>query len=427
MKIAKKLAAGFLSAVLLCSLTGCKEQSTSDDNSSSDKIDTSAGMLTSDDSNTSDVEDPPKEFHEVLAEMAAVANYNYSTYLTADYIETTYVRSDDPTVDGLVPKKENKTMTVEFSGSANEKGGFALRDFVIDADLFGEGNKKYPLIDLVAIDESVYVNVKPVVDIVKELFGDSAEIPAVFNEVEYILITADDVVKYGETIADEMLTTSIGTPDVDTDAPVDLDAIKKAFTESGKVTTEFVKNLYEKNKDLIKRTDNTYALTINKSNFKDYVGIVNAMINDGSLKKFIEDAAKPLASVPNFDVSGLDEIDASIDELKEQLASFNYDEIPDFSITYELTAPSKDVNEYTITLTATTPDNEGNVSNIKLVNKIVPTDGANIVAPANAMTIGELVQKVQDEMASALPESGLGDDIDPSFSFPMNSTFGTVA
>lgn len=413
MKISKKLTAGLLSAALLCSFTGCKEQSggTSSDGKTS-VTSQGAGGAGADNSNTSVAEEQPKEFHEVLEDMAKVGDFNFSTNLTVDFVETTYDTPIGRTTDGEaeqpIERNENKQLKASFDGMANDDGDFVISNLTVNVD------ESYSLGNIIKSGEQVYVNIKPLVESLKG--SDANSVPPIFDDIEYIVITADDVKKYGEQYGSEALTEG--------DAEIDTEAIEKAFTEAGNVATAFVKSVYEKNKSLVVREDNTYTLSINKSNYKKYLTVLSAMLDDGSLKKFIEDFTTPLKDIPSFEVDGLDDLDATLDELKTQIAQLKDEDIPEFDITYTLTAPKGNVKDYAVTFSATIPDEDGNPTTVKMVSTITPTDNVDIAIPKTATTVDELMQRLEELQGAGNPDIIYDPHLtDPSFDPSLNPSF----
>lgn len=385
MKTAKTILAGILSVAMLCSITGCKER---------EKLDSSSGdgatYNEAEESVSSTVEETSKTFSEVLEQLSNIASYNFITDLTLDYTSVSDEGADDNIVESEITQK---SVALSINGCANNNGDFAISDFVVDADL-GGGTGSFSLGDAVVIDENIYINVYQILSTFAEIAD--TEMPVDLKDLEYVVITAGDIQNLGELIEQQLSSSDSLVSESTVESPsIDSEVVEEAFTYAVDTLAAFVKNVCKKSESLVICEDNTYTITLNKSNYMAYMDIILSMIEDGSLKNLINDITESFLAIPGVSLGEMEDVDSMINKWKTYILEINDENILDFSITYTLTIPTAENNSYVGEFSADIPDENGNPIAIAMRNTLIPQDKVSVIVPTNVLTVEEFMQKAQ--------------------------------
>lgn len=373
--------ASLFCAVMLASLSGCAENG----NSSND-----SGAANT--SNSSEAEEKPKTIAEVLGDFSGVKNYDYSLEFTATGVVASAVPLDNDSAGGLVEtQKDTQTVSVSLNGSANEKGEMSFMDIGVTADLFGDGVKPMKLSDIVVTENTAYINLKPIVALVKEQAGEYIELPEAFGEIEYVSITEEDIKKLADMLGENA--TVDGTDFASIDKEQAAEGIASLYDKS----VAFMKAFYGKN-EFITQDENTYTFKVDKSNYKTFVDATVAVIDDGSMKTYLLGVEESLAFFNTEDNAAVDigDIDETLAQMKEELTAITDEDIGDMTMTATLVAPFKDDKSYRLNISGSVTDEDGYKSEVGFKFEVTPKDSVEITAPSNVTALDELISVIQE-------------------------------
>lgn len=376
----KKVLAASFSALMLASLSGCAENGSSSNDSESTNT-----------SNSSEVEEKPKTIAEVLSDFSGVKNYDYLLEFTATGVVSSAAPLGGDSTGGLVEtKKDIQTVSVSLNGSANEKGEMSFMDIGMTADLFGDGVKSMKLSDIVLTENAAYINLKPIVALVKEQAGEYIELPEAFDEIEYVSITEEDAKKLADLVGEN--TAGDGTDFTSIDEKKAAEGITSLYDKS----VAFVKAFYSKN-EFITQDENTYTFKIDKSNYKTFVDTAIAAIDDGSMKTYLLGVEESLSFLNTEDNKAVDigDVDEVLAQMKEELTAITDEDIGDMTMTATLVAPFKDNKGYKLSVSGSATDEDGYKSEISFKFEVTPKDSVAITAPSDVTTLDDFISMIQ--------------------------------
>ncbi len=258
------------------------------------------------------------------------------------------------------------------------------------ADLFGDGVKSMKLSDIVLTENVAYINLKPIVALVKEQAGEYIELPEAFDEIEYVSITKEDAKKLadlvGENAADD------GTDFTSIDEEKAAEGITSLYDKS----VAFVKAFYSKN-EFITQDENTYTFKIDKSNYKAFVDTAIAAIDDGSMKAYLLGVEESLSFLSTEDNKAVDigDVDEVLAQMKEELTAITDEDIGDMTMTATLVAPFKDNKSYKLSVSGSATDEDGYKSEISFKFEATPKDSVAITAPPDVTTLDDFISMIQ--------------------------------
>lgn len=380
MSLWKKVLTASLSALILTSLSGCTENG----GSSND-----GGQANT--SNSSEVEEKPKTIAEVLSDFGGVKNYDYSLEFTATGVVTSAEPFDNDSIGGLVEtKKDVQTVSVSLNGSANEKGEMSFMDIGMTADLFGDGVKSMKLSDIVMTENAAYINLKPIVALVREQAGEYIELPEAFDEIEYISITEEDTKKLVDLIGENAAVD--GTDFTGIDEEKAAEGITSLYDKS----VAFVKAFYSKN-EFITQDENTYMFKIDRSNYKAFVDTAVAAIDDGTMKTYLLGVEESLSFLNTEDNKAVDigDVDEVLAQMKEELTAITDEDVGDMTMTAALVAPFKDNKSYKLSISGNATDEDGCKSEISFKFEATPKDSVAITAPTDVTSLDDFISMIQ--------------------------------
>lgn len=341
------------------------------------------------------VEEKPKTLSEVCEDISKIETFDYTFELFAET-----QKSVPAPGEADVMTKETESFGVSFGGGF-AKDQMAITNVMLKADIDSDGNidNSY-LTDIVSTKDTVYVNVKPLIDLMAAQMDDGSELPEALTSLGYVSITPDEAKEYINSQSSE---TEQSVPDVK------LDDLTATVNDIGQKTSDLIKALYGKCESLITSSNGVFTLKIDNSNIKTVTDAVLAMINDGSMKTYLENVKTSLDAlgVQNTTASeGADgieitnDIDKTLAEMKSSLENLNFEEMDTFSIGVTLKTPTADNAYYTINATGeTTSKTSGDVTKIAITFALRENADVKIVVPADAKPFTDAMTVLEDIMS----------------------------
>ena len=396
----KRILAATLCAAMVLPFSGCSDKA---NNSTSNSA----------------VEEKPKTLSEVFDDISKIEACNYTFELFSEAQKSVPASG---TADVMTTKTES--FGISFNGGIN-KNQMAATNVMLKADINNDGSiENNYLTDIVSSDGTVYINVKPFVDLMAAQMGDDAELPETLTSLGYVSITPDEAKDY---INNQSSKTEQSIPDVK------LDDLTATVDNISQKTGDLIKALYGKCESLITSSNGVFTLKIDNSNIKTVTDAVLTMIDDGSMKTYLENiktsldalgvqnttASESVDSITtvseSFDIQNttvsesadsitatddINDIDKILADMKSSLENLNFEEMNIFSIVVTLKIPTADNAYYTINATGETIDKTSDdVAKIAVTLAFKANNDVKIVIPDDAKPFTDAMTALEGAMS----------------------------
>ena len=375
----KRILAATLCAAMVLPFSGCSDKA---NNSTSNSA----------------VEEKPKTLSEVFDDISKIeaCDYTFELFSEAQKSVPASGRAD-------VMTTKTESFGISFNGGIN-KNQMAATNVMLKADINNDGSiENNYLTDIVSSDGTVYINVKPFVDLMAAQMGDDAELPETLTSLGYVSITPDEAKDY---INNQSSKTEQSIPDVK------LDDLTATVDNISQKTGDLIKALYGKCESLITSSNGVFTLKIDNSNIKTVTDAVLTMIDDGSMKTYLENIKTSLDAlgVQNTTASesvdsitatdDINDIDKILADMKSSLENLNFEEMNIFSIVVTLKTPTADNAYYTINATGETIDKTSDdVAKIAVTLAFKANNDVKIVIPDDAKPFTDAMTALEGAMS----------------------------
>ena len=385
----KRILAATLCAAMVLPFSGCSDKA---NNSTSNSA----------------VEEKPKTLSEVFDDISKIEACDYTFELFSEAQKSVPASG---TADVMTTKTES--FGISFNGGIN-KNQMAATNVMLKADINNDGSvENNYLTDIVSSDGTVYINVKPFVDLMAAQMGDDAELPETLTSLGYVSITPDEAKDY---INNQSSKTEQSIPDVK------LDDLTATVDNISQKTGDLIKALYGKCESLITSSNGVFTLKIDNSNIKTVTDAVLTMIDDGSMKTYLENvktsldalgvqnttASESVDSITTASESvdsitatdDINDIDKILADMKSSLENLNFEEMNIFSIVVTLKIPTADNAYYTINATGETIDKTSDdVAKIAVTLAFKANNDVKIVIPDDAKPFTDAMTALEGAMS----------------------------